>query len=130
MTYCLDTNIVIDFLRGKKDIIEKIAEINTLYQIFISPITLCELYKGAYLSKETEKNLIDIENFLLSVELLDFTKEACKKFGEEYSKLESKGKMTEEIDLMIAAIAKVRNLIIVTRNKRHFENIDIKIEVW
>ena len=38
--------------------------------------------------------------------------------------------MTEESDLMIASIAKANGLVLVTRNKKHFENIDIKIEVW
>jgi predicted nucleic acid-binding protein len=41
------------------------------------------------------------------------------------------GKQTQEFDLMIASIAKENNLIVITRNKKHFEDIpDLKVEEW
>lgn len=128
--YCLDSSIVIDWLRGDKELAFKIQEAQNRVNIFITVITLCELYKGAYYSNRTEKELRIIKDLAESIEILDFSNGACEEFGKEYVRLERTGKQTQESDLMIASIAKTRNLIMITRNKKHFENIDIKIEIW
>jgi len=128
--YCLDTNIVIDIFRGDEKLREKVNEIGESEDIFISFITLCELYKGAYLSKEAEKSLNEINTFLLYFDSLDLTRDACEIFGKEYSRLQKLGKNTEELDLIIASIAKANNLTLITRDQKHFENINIKKEIW
>jgi tRNA(fMet)-specific endonuclease VapC len=131
MMYCLDTNVVVDIFRGDEDLKEKVNKIISFGRdIYITPITLCELYKGVYLFHDPEKELRDVDDFLSSFILLDFGREACNIFGEEYAKLKKKGKITQEIDLMISSIAKVNDLIVVTRNKKHFEDVDVKVEVW
>ncbi len=128
--YCIDTNIAIEFLRGNKDIIEKINYKQKNNSIFITPITLCELYKGIFLSSKRDYELPILEGFIDSLEILDMNKESCKEFGKEFALLQKTGKTTEELDLMIAAIAKTNNCIIVTRNKKHFENTSTQLEVW
>ena len=129
--YCFDTNIVIDIFHGDLILKEKISQaINFGKEIFITPITLCELYKGVYLFKNPEKELADLEDFISNFEILEFDKNACVMFGKEYARLSKTGKMTQESDLMIASIARTNNLKVITRNKRHFENIDVEIEVW
>ncbi len=127
--YCLDTNIVVAAFRGDKEISSKFLQLNP-NETFITPITLCELYKGAFLSSRPEKNLQEIEVFLSSVNLLDFSKEACEFFGREFVRLEKLGKMTRQFDLIIASIAKTNDLILITRNKKDFENIRVKLQPW
>lgn len=129
MSYCLDTNIIIDFLRNDKKIVDLIKDISD-DELFTTYINLCELYKGAYLSSRTESELKIIHNFINSLEILDFSEDSCDFFGKEYARLSNVGKITQESDLMIASIAKVNDLIVITRNKKHFENIDVKIECW
>ncbi len=128
--YCFDTNIIVNYLRGDKETISKINEITEGYEIFITPLTLCELFRGAYLSGDSEIKVKLIKEFTDSFILLEFNEKVCIEYGKEYAKLSKLGKITENIDLMIACFAKVNNLILVTRNKKHFENIGIKIEVW
>lgn len=127
--YCLDTNTVIDIFRGDRALKEKVEKASDA-GIFITSITLCELYKGAYLSKEAEKSLNEINTFLLYFDSLDLTRDACEIFGKEYSRLQKLGKNTEELDLIIASIAKANNLTLITRDQKHFENINIKKEIW
>ncbi|MEK6908985.1 MAG: type II toxin-antitoxin system VapC family toxin [Nanoarchaeota archaeon] len=129
MNYCLDTNIVIDFLRNKSHVVEAINKIEN-EGLFITFITLCELYKGVYLSNNSENELAVIDNFLNSVTIIGFNQESCRFFGEEYSRLRKLGKTTQEPDLMIASIAKAFDLTLITRNKKDFENIIVKLEVW
>lgn len=126
--YCLDTNILIDLIRGDKIISEKI---NTLEgSIFINPITQCELFKGVYLSSKKDEQLDEVEELTESFEVLEFSKEISREFGKEYSRLSKIGKQIPEFDLIIGCFAKVNDLILVTRDKKHFENMGIKIEVW
>lgn len=128
--YCFDTNIIVNYLRGDKETISKINEITDGYEIFITPLTLCELFRGAYLSGDSEIKVKLIKEFTDSFILLEFNEKVCIEYGKEYAKLSKLGKITENIDLMIACFAKVNNLILVTRNKKHFKNSGIKIEVW
>ena len=126
--FCIDTNIFIEFLRGNKDIIEKLNNAN-LEEIFITPITLCELYQGAYLSKNIDFKIKEIDDLISSFSLLEFNSDICKDFGNEYVKLRNSGKMIPEFDIIISSFVKVNNLILITRDN-HFENTGIKIEVW
>lgn len=126
--YCLDTNIIIDILREDERLKSRIFSLNS--QIFTTTLTLCELYKGAYLASRTQDAIKLINNFLDSVDLLTLDTASSEEFGKEFAKLQKSGKMTQEIDLMIATIAKTNNLTLVTRNKKDFENINVKIEVW
>ena len=127
--YCLDTNILIDLIRGDNLISEKINNIEG-DSIFINPITQCELFKGVYLSSKKNEEINAVEELSELFEVLEFSKEICKEFGKEYTKLSKAGKMIPEFDLIIACFAKVNNLILVTRDKKHFENMNVKIEVW
>lgn len=128
--YCFDTNIIIDIFHGDRELAYRLKEINDEdLEIYLTPITLCELYKGAYLINEREE-IKQIDEFISSFVVLDFDINSCKKFGEIYSELKKKGKMTEERDLMIASIVKANNLILITRNKKHFENTGVKLVVW
>ncbi len=127
--YCLDTNIIIDLFKKDKIVTAKMEKIKDL-GFFISPVTLYELYKGAYLSSRVSDNLNDIRSFLSSVELLDFDNLICESVGTEFSRLQNLGKIPQEFDLIIGVMAKINNLTLITRNKKDFENIDVKIEAW
>jgi len=70
-----------------------------------------------------------IEDFLTEVSIIEFNIEVCKRYGELYNILRSKGKMPEVPDMMIAALCLKHNVILITSNKKHFENIPgLKIE--
>jgi tRNA(fMet)-specific endonuclease VapC len=128
--YCLDTNIIVNYLRGDKETLSKLNEVSHDTEIFITPLTLCELFRGAYLSKDSEIKLKLIKEFTDSFVLLEFDEKVCIEYGKEYARLSKLGKITENIDLMIACFAKVNGLILVTRNIKHFENTGVKLEVW
>ena len=131
MMYCLDTSVAIEFLRENKAVVEKIGRVHAERgEICITPVALCELYKGVFLSLKKDTQLPIMEQFIESLILLDFTRDASRLFGELYAQLYSKGKMTQENDLMIAAIAKAHGATLITRNKKHFEHTGIKIEEW
>ena len=130
--YCLDSNIVIEIFRGNPNLKNKIENLQKENkEFFINPIILCELYKGVYSSNKKDIASKFLEEFLKEVIFLEFDKESCREFGELYDRLSKKGKMTQEKDLMIASICIKNNLILITQNKKHFENIPrLKAEFW
>ncbi len=127
--YCIDTNIIVNFLRGDKETCKRFEEVNN-DDIFITPLTLCELFRGAFLSANPEIKISLIKELTDSFNLLEFNEKVCIEYGRKYSKLSKIGKIVENIDIMIGCFAKVNNLILVTRNKKHFENLDIETEIW
>lgn len=130
--YCIDTNIALEFLRGNRIVIDRInKELSVGEEIGVTSIVLCELYKGVFLSSKKETQLSAMEQFVESLIFLEFTKESTKLFGEAYAQLNDDGNMTQENDLMIAAIAKAHGATLVTRNGKHFKHIrGLKVEEW
>lgn len=122
--YCLDTNIAIDHLRGDLAVSKKLQQLQSIgVELAITSITLCELYKGAYLSEREEENLTAIGVFLGAVLILFQNKPSCIIFGRDCAVLHRKGTPTQEKDLMIASICKANNCALITRNVKDFKNI-------
>ena len=88
-----------------------------------------ELYAGCSIHDKRQAMYTMIEDFITEVEMIDFNVEVCKRYGELYNILRSKGRMPEASDMMIAALCLKHDAILVTSNKKHFENIPgLKIE--
>lgn len=128
--YCFDSSTVIDYMKGDVRIKSELDEIGPI-PICITSITLCELFKGAYLSHDIEKNLSIINNLFDYFDILELDDDAARIYGEKYSELKKIGKLTQDFDLLIASICISHNKVLVTRNKKHFRNIKgLKIEEW
>lgn len=128
--YCVDTSLIIDILRGDKKLALKLQNLLRIHDVYISVITLCELYKGAYAHENSIIKTSDVKNIISSFELLSFNEKVCEEFGKMYAKLKKTGKIIPELDLLIASLIKANNLILATRDNKHFKNVDIKVEVW
>lgn len=132
MIYCLDTNIIIDFFHNEYIAVQKMQELEQQQVTMVmTPITLCELYRGIYLSKQQEESLNAVLALRQRVQILEFTIEAAKIYGQNYAELKAKGKPTQEFDLMIASICIAHNAILVTRNAKDFAHIkELKVVQW
>ena len=128
--YCLDSSTVIEYLKGNIGIKSRLDKVDST-NIYITTITLCELFKGAYLSFNIEKNLSRVNSLFDYFNILEFDYNSAEIYGQKYSELKKSGKLTQDFDLIIASICIANNLILITRNKKHFENIKgLKIEEW
>ena len=64
-------------------------------------------------------------------ELISIRKETVQKAAEIYAYLKKGGILIEDADILIASIALVEDLVLVTDNIRHFERIKgLEIENW
>lgn len=129
--YLLDTNICI-FLKNKKspNVLQKIKE-NKHLGIYISSITVAELQFGVYNSKYIERNRIALIKFLTPFSVLNFDDRDAEEFGKIRTTLKNEGKIIGAYDMLIAAQARAKNLILVTDNTKEFCRIkNLTIEDW
>ena len=118
----LDSDILIYFLKGKREAVELFAKY-TPEDLLISRINYTELLYGAYNSSRIESNLKTILPFLENFEILEFDKSASEIFSKEKARLKKSGTMIADMDLMIASIAIANDMALVTNNFKHFERI-------
>ena len=127
--YCIDTDIVIEYLRGNNKVVAKIEEFKD--KISLTPITLLELYFGAYLSDKKEEHLKQVRELIKQFDILNFNADSFTNFGLIKSDLMKKGMLLDNFDLCIASLALANNKILVTNNIQHFERIvRLKVENW
>ena len=131
MIYLLDTNICIYIINKKPPAVVKRIQSKLPEQIAISSITLSELEYGIVRSRYPDRNRIALLEFLIPFMILDFDQMASVVYGWIRSFLESKGKPIGPMDLLLAAQAKSRNMILVTNNEKEFNRIDgLQTENW
>ena len=123
MSYMLDTNICIHLMRHTQSVIEKFSEIRE-NSIAISAITLSELEFGICNNHAYEKNRVKLISFLPLVDILSFDDRAAVDYGFIRADLQKKGIVIGPLDMLIAAHARSRNLVLVTNNKNEFERVE------
>ena len=121
MKYLLDTDAVVNQLRGKAKIKENIIENGAA----ISIITFGELLYGAEKSTNKENSLAIINGFIsdLQIDILGLNQEIMQIYAKTKTSLEETGKRLDEFDLLIAATAVFHSLSLATLNLRHFKRI-------
>ena len=130
--YLLDTDILVGLLRNNARALHKIKSFaDKKVIVYTSPINIHEVVVGAYLSQNPEKNFEKVKVLILSLNILAFDEQSAYLSGRLYAERMKKGKMIEQNDLFIAALALVNNLILVTKNIKHFEGIEgLEVEEW
>jgi tRNA(fMet)-specific endonuclease VapC len=120
----LETDILSEVLRGKNDAVRRRAEayLSQHGQLTICVLTVVEVVKGL----ERLKRQAAIDRFLTDVEameVLPLTSEPAILAGRMYGALERAGQPIGRIDPMVAAIASVNNLELVSGNRSHYERL-------
>jgi len=130
MKYMLDTNMCIFLMKGNTDVLRRYLR-NKDSGLALSSITVAELYHGVFNSTNIEKNNTNLANFFIGLSIQDFDSMAAVEYGIIRADLQKKGKMIGQLDMLIGAHAKSRNLTLVTNNTREFEHIEgLAIEDW
>lgn len=126
---CLDTDIVIEYLKGNRIVVNKIEY--TKEQLYITPITLLELYYGAYRSTQVEKHLKEVRELLELFSVLEMDSRVYEEFGKIKAQLQEEGKVIDNFDLLIGVTCRIHNARLVTNNTKHFSKIkNLNITNW
>jgi predicted nucleic acid-binding protein len=119
----VDTNILIDLLRKKDYAVSLIKKLEDEVELATSAINAFELYRGAYKSRNQEKNLASVKGLLNSLRMLNTDEDSMEMAGKITASLERDGNMMDIRDLLIASIALVNGFGVLTNNVGHFNKI-------
>ena len=129
MSFLIDTNICIYFLKGMFDLVDKFDKIG-IENLFISEITVAELKFGAAKSEHPVRNKIVIEELISKFNQIPIYK-SLDIFAEEKARLQKTGNIVDDFDLLIGATAVANNMTLVTNNEKHFKRLKgIQVENW
>lgn len=129
MSYLIDTNIAIFYMKGKFSLDVKFRQL-TVNECFISEITLAELKFGVQNSEKPAKNKQVLEKFLTGVQILPIF-HSLDLYAEEKARLRKLGTPIDDFDLLIGVTSVNHDLTMVTNNTNHFKRIrNIKLEDW
>ncbi len=120
--YLLDTSIIIDHMRGSKEVnsyLEDIAQRGDIAGCCC--INIAEIYAGM---REKEKT----DRFIESLNYFEATKETAKLAGEFRQRYFKKEKTLATTDVITAATALTYNLTLITKNIQHYPFPELRIE--
>lgn len=130
LRFMLDTNVCIRVLRDRPPSarVRFNAEADGLC---ISTVTLAELLHGAARSSRPGETRHEVERLAARLEVLPFDEAAAGHYGDIRADLERRGCVIGPYDLMIAAHARSRGLVVVTGNLGEFGRVDgLRCEDW
>ena len=136
--YLLDSNIISEIIKPSPsfNVIQKIAEHSS--ECAISAITWHEMLFGVEHLEEglrkTELKKFLLEDVKESFEIIPYDENAAQVHAILRSKLEKSGHSMPFADSQIASVAIANKMMLVTRNKKDFENVkevcELKLENW
>jgi tRNA(fMet)-specific endonuclease VapC len=116
----LDTNVVIEIMRGNSMVIQQIEG----FQLFCVPVTVCgELLFGVFNSPKSNTEIQKYHRFMATAEVLEVSIGVVENYAKIRYSLKQKGRPIPENDIWIAAIA-MSNDILLLSNDEHFLEID------
>ena len=133
MKYLLDTNVISDFMRQDKNVVQNMEKaISNGDEIYICSIVYYEIVRGLKAAGKF-KRLREFNTFYENYNKLYFDREnfeTVEKAIDIYVQLH-KGKQIEDDDIFIAATAIVNDCTLVTANVKHFERVEcLKLINW
>ncbi|OAT81706.1 type II toxin-antitoxin system VapC family toxin [Desulfotomaculum copahuensis] len=113
--FLLDTTILIDFLRGRKEAAEMLNGLVEEGPLACCPVTVAEIFSGA-----KPEELPRIEEFLEALVYHPIGYRTARRAGLYRRDYQKKGITLSISDTLIAAAAVEKSLTLVTKNVRHF----------
>ena len=99
--------------------------------IALCSVVKAELLFGALCSSQKESNLQLLSKLFAPLISFDFDNDAASHYAQIRAELSTKGNLIGANDLIIAAIAKANNAILVTHNTGEFSRVQgLTIEDW
>lgn len=120
---CLDTDFLIDFLRGKEAALSFVSKVEDRAILATTYVNLYELYVGAFKSENPAREITNFEALKNRLLLLNLSGESVKLAGKVRAELMRKGEIIEIRDLLIGTIAVANSFQVKTNNLRHFTKI-------
>jgi len=130
---CLDSSLIVDFLRNKNEAIDIITSLRN-EDVVTTIINVYELESGIWAMKNANyvMCLNNLDKFLLGIGILQLNANSISRSAEIFGELSKGGKIIEDLDILIAGICLANNCnAIITKNIKHFSRIKgLKVETY
>ena len=128
--YILDTNVLVDILRGNNSGAKETLLLLGVDHCAIADITVFELLCGAAGSANPEKNRIAIGQLLEQITVLP-SSAGYLEAADNKLRLKREGTIIEDLDLLIGCTALHNDCTLVTGNLQHMKRIPgLKLMPW
>jgi tRNA(fMet)-specific endonuclease VapC len=128
--YLLDTNTWIFYLKRAGSPVEMRLRRTAASDIAVCSVVWAELLHGARKYEKRDERAARIERTLGPFRSLPFGDVAARRYAEIRDSLERRGEIIGPNDLLIAAIALIHNLTLVTNNREFSRVQGLSIEDW
>jgi tRNA(fMet)-specific endonuclease VapC len=129
--YLLDTNACIRLLNGTSEVLAARMQKVSPTAVQLCAIVKAELLYGARHSDRVERNLALLKRFFTPFVSLPFDDRCAEEYGLLRAELARAGTPIGPSDMMIVAIARCRDLTLVTHNIREFSRVaGLRLEDW
>ena len=127
----LDTNIITAFLKKDSKVIRRVSDYLEFFdRLTINIISYYEILRGLT-DLGNEEKLMRFEEFIQDNELVSIRKETIEKAAQIYAYLKKDGNLIEDADILMASIAIVEDLVLITNNLSHFRRVKgLRTENW
>ncbi len=115
----IDTNIIIEYLKGNQKIIDKL---NSFDEVFINEIIIMELYQGAKNRRELnyiKKSISKFKILKTSNEIIKLAKDILEEYTLSHN--------TKIMDAIIASTVLIYDLKLYTLNVKDFRYLEISL---
>ena len=134
MRYVLDTTAFSAFMRKESALLTILMGYQPNDIVTVPPV-IAEIQYGIKRLRNASKKVLllkaERDRLLSIVTVLPWLSEASKKFGEIKANLEHRGKIIDDFDIAVAAIAISHKCGVLTANLKHFERIrDLETISW
>ncbi len=134
----LDTNVLSELMRAKPSpqVLEWV-DAQPASQLVISSITVAEILYGIARMPDGKRKqgLLDLASAMFDEDfagnILPFDADAAVHYVEIAAGSEARGRVVDMADAQIAAIGRLHDAVIATRNVRHFESLGVSlVDPW
>ena len=130
MSFLLDTNILSAHLRRPSGVAHQFFQHSG--RLYTSSIALAELFVWAHNRPDPARILSAIDELLFNeVAILNYDRDCGNEFGRVRIQLRRTGIEVPSVDLMIASVALVYDMTLITHNTKDFQNISgLRLDDW
>src|SRR4030065_2346233 len=119
----LDTNIITAFLKDNPTVVERVKQYTDEHgSLTISIISYYEILRGLK-GLGNKKKLQAFNRVINDCEVEELGRPVVEKAADIYVNLKNQGKLVEDADILVAATAMDKGLVVVTDNEKHFRRI-------
>lgn len=129
--YLLDTDIVIAVIKGDATLAARLIEVQQAGDpVYLHALSYYETKRGLIRASAT-RQIRAFEQLRQKLPLITLTPESLDVASQIYADLSSAGQVIGDADILIAASALVENLVVVSKNLRHYVRIpNLQLASW